>query len=53
MTNTRLRYAKNPDGSLECLQIVKAHVSKIEYKTLISPDGKEGYILENERENLL
>lgn len=44
--STRIRYAANPDGSLECLQILKGHTSGIEYKTLISPDGRDGYVLE-------
>lgn len=46
MNNTRIRYVKNPDGALESMQVLKAHTNGVEYKTIISPDGKDGYVLE-------
>lgn len=43
--STRIRYVTNPDGTLESMQVFKAHTGGAEYKCLISTDGREGYVL--------
>lgn len=43
MTNTRIRYVPNPDGTIESMQVFKGTGG--EYRALITQDGKDGYVL--------
>jgi hypothetical protein len=44
MSNIRIRYVSNPDGSTESLQIFKARDGR-EYRSIISHDGLTGYVV--------
>lgn len=44
MINIRIRYVNNPDGTVESMQIFKGG-GGAEYRTLITQDGKNGYVL--------
>lgn len=43
--STRIRYVKNPDGSLESMQVLKQNLSTNEYKAVISADGLRGKVV--------
>jgi len=44
MSNTRIRYVSNPDGTYESLQVLVSQVGA-EFKVMISSDGKEGWVI--------
>lgn len=42
--STRIRYARNPNGTIESKQVFKGAGGE-EYVCMLSADGKEGYVL--------
>jgi len=51
--STRIRYIKNPDGSLESMQVLKQNLSTNEYKALISSDGLRGRVIDAKTKELI
>jgi hypothetical protein len=44
--STRIRYVKQPDGSLESMQVFKKNLAPDEFKCVISADGKKGKVID-------